>query len=133
MKKIFLLLLVVMSFASCTTTKKTTPSGSLNFQININMSDLEYIGDATGTSTQNYVLGIPLGGRKYKVGTINQTFNLGKLKSRGLNNAMYDALKSRPDADFVLPISYERVKNQMFMGSKVTLTIKTKVFKIKAK
>jgi hypothetical protein len=133
MKKIFLLLLVVMSFASCTTTKKATPSGSLNFQINVNMSDLEYIGEATGTSTQNYFLGIPLGGRKHKVGTINQNFVLGNMSSRGFNNAMYDALKSHPDADFVLPISFEKVKDQMFMGSKVTLTIKTKAFKIKTK
>jgi len=133
MKKIFLLLTVVMLFASCTTTKKATPTSPINFQINLDLNDLDFIGEATGTSTQNYVLGIPIGGRKYKSGTTNTGFGSGILSGRGFNNAMYDALKSYPDADFVLPISYEKVRDQMFMGSKVTLIIKTKAFKIKKK
>ena len=133
MKKILLLLAVVMLIASCTTTKKATPTSPVNFQVNLNLNDLDYIGEATGTSTQNYVLGIPIGGRKYKAGVTNSNFGLGTMSGRGFNNAMYDALKSVPDADFVLPISYEKVKDQMFMGSKVTLIIKTKAFKIKKK
>ena len=77
MKKIFLLLTVVMLFASCTTTKKATPTSPINFQINLDLNDLDFIGEATGTSTQNYVLGIPIGGRKYKSGTTNTGFGSG--------------------------------------------------------
>jgi hypothetical protein len=132
MKKIFFLLAVIL-LASCTTTRKSTPTTSMNFQINLNIDNLVYIGDATGTSTQNYVLGIPIGGRKYKAGVSNQFNLISMLHMRSYNNAMYDALMSKPDADFILPISYEETTVQMFLGSKVTLTLKTKAFKIKTK
>ncbi|HNW90409.1 MAG TPA: hypothetical protein PKN48_12150 [Bacteroidales bacterium] len=135
MKKIFLLLAVLsLALTSCTTIKKGTPVTPMSLQINLNMDDLEYIGEATGTSTQNYVLGIPYGGRKYKTAVAKfSSINLQSLWNRGFNNAMYDALQSKPDADFVLPISFEETKDQAFLGSKRTLIVKTKAFKIKTK
>ncbi|HOV11893.1 MAG TPA: hypothetical protein PLT47_01495 [Bacteroidales bacterium] len=133
MKKIFLLL-AILSLASCTTIKKGTPVTPMNLQVNLNMDDLQYIGEATGTSTQNYLLGIPYGGRKHRTAVAKiSSLNISGLWNRGFNNAMYDALKSQPDADFVIPISFEETRDQMFLGSKRTLVIKTKAFKIKTK
>ncbi|MFA6924211.1 MAG: DUF6567 family protein [Bacteroidales bacterium] len=137
MKKlnIIAIIIVVLMATSCSITKKGVPSAPISVQINLSMENLEYLGDATGTSTQSYFIGIPLGGRKYKVGTAipQGSLAISIPQSRGMNNAMYDALISKPNADFVLPISYEINKQQMFLGSKTTLTIKTKAFRIKTK
>ena len=54
-------------------------------------------------------------------------------QSRGLNNAMYDALSQMPDADFVLPISYDTQVDQQFLGRREHLTIRCKAYKIKNK
>lgn len=135
MKKVFLLLAVIsLALASCTTINKGTPVVPMNLQINISMDDLEYIGEATGTSVQNYVLGMPIGGRKNKTAVSKiSSINISSIWNRGFNNAMYNALQSKPDADFIIPISYEETKDQMFLGSKRTLIVKTKAFKIKTK
>ena len=49
-----------------------------------------------------------------------------------VNNALYDALQTQPDADFVLPVSVETVKDVMFLGNKTTYTVRAKAYKIKA-
>ena len=136
MKKLLNILmafLVLFLIASCTITKKGVPSVPMDVHINLDMSNLEYLGEVTGTSTQAYFLGIPIGSRKFTSGVATGMFSSYIPQSRGMNNAMYDALTSKPDADFVLPISYETVRQQMFLGSKVKLTVKTKAFKIKTK
>jgi hypothetical protein len=132
---IILIFLVIILASSCTITRKGVPTVPMNFQINLDMTNLEYLGEVTGTSTQAYFLGIPLGGRKYTAGVSMPTgiFLPPIPHSRGMNNAMYDALLSKPDADFVLPVSYVTVRQQMFLGSKVKLTLKTKAFKLKTK
>jgi len=61
MKKIFLLFstfVVILLFASsCTMHNRTTMGAPLEARVNFTSSDLEYIGEVTGTSTQYYVLG----------------------------------------------------------------------------
>ncbi|HRD38442.1 MAG TPA: hypothetical protein PLC65_07410, partial [Bacteroidia bacterium] len=52
---------------------------------------------------------------------------------RAYNNALYDALKQKNDADFVLPLSSESTTNRAFLGKKVTLNVRAKAFKIKTK
>ena len=138
MKKIniLLILFVTVVFTSCTITKKGIPTANMNVQVNLDMNNLEYMGEATGTSTQAYLLGvIPLNGRKNTIGVA--TLQVAPLVSipqkRGVNNAMYDALKSVADADFILPVSFESTKQQMFLGCKITITVKAKAFKIKTK
>ncbi len=123
------------ALSSCTITKQSTPTAPVHVQVNLSMDNLEYIGEVSGTSTQSYVLSIPIGGRKYTAGVASSQsmLNLSMLQTRGMNNAMYDALKSKPDADFILPVSVESKKQQMFLGSRETITVKGKAFKIKTK
>lgn len=137
LKYFFILTVSVLLISSCTRRTASIPSAPLNAQVNFNMEDLEYIGEVTGTSTQSYLLGvIPVGGRRYHQGTIglgaaglNGTLSL----KRGMNNALYDALMSKPDADFILPVSYVSEANVMFLGRKEKVTIKGKAFKLKVK
>ena len=139
MKTIYYLIFVfagMVIFSSCTITRQSIPTAPVHVQINLNMDNLEYVGDVVGTSTQSYVLKIPIGGRKYTAGVAaaqSSFVNMSLIHSRGMNNAMFDAMKSKPDADFLMPVSIESKKQQMFLGCRETITIKGKAFKIKTK
>lgn len=118
-------------FTSCTQKFKSTPVAPVNVQVNVTMDDLEYVGEVTGTSTQSYLLGVlPIGGTRFQAGQVGGT--IGIPQSRGVNNALYQALLTQPDADFVLPVSVESTKNVMFLGNKTTYTVRAKAYKIKA-
>jgi len=138
MKKIislFPVLLMIIILGSCTVYKKSVPQAGVQAQVNINLNDLEYIKDVKGTATQSYVLGLPIGGTKYKSGVVaNYAGSLPSLPSvseRGVNTAMYNALQSASDADFILPLSMEIQSNRMFMGREDSIVVKAKAFKIK--
>lgn len=137
MKKSYLLVLLagmLMTISSCRTTQKAVAVAPINVQVNFSMDDLEYIGDVTGTSAQSYVMGIALGGRKYHSGVLlSQSFGVSLPQSRGYNNALYDALNQMPNADFVLPVSYDVTVDQMFMGRKENISLRCKAYRIKNK
>ena len=126
--------LLVVAFSSCTIHQKSIPSAAINAQVNLTMSDLEFVGEVTGTSFQSYVLFIPYGGRKYHFAATTPQGLLGPTNialSRGARNALYDALRQKPNADFVLPLSIETTRHQMFLGSKIEYTVRAKAFRIK--
>ena len=124
------------SLNSCTVRQRAVPLTPINAQVNFTMDDLEYIGDIVGTSEQSYALGvIAYGGRKYHSGVLLPQGGLGVIlpNNRGVNNALYDALQQRPDADMVLPVSFERETEQQFLGRRVNFTVRCKAYKIKNK
>ncbi|MBK6832267.1 MAG: hypothetical protein IPG92_16730 [Flavobacteriales bacterium] len=129
---ILLPLAVVLLFSSCTVYTKTIAGTSVETQIQFRMEDLEYIGDVSGTATQSFLFGaLPIGGRRFHVANVGG----GGLipNNRMINNALYDALMQREDADFVLPLSTSSVRDQMFLGNRTTLTVRAKAFRIKSK
>ncbi len=128
-----LALTVVMS--SCTTYRKAVPMTQVNAQILFDSDDLEFVGDITGQSEQSFFLFIPYGQRKYHAGTLVPQGGLGVQlpANRGYNNALYDALQQKPDADFVMPVSFETTTHQQFMGRRVLLKVRFKAYKIKTK
>lgn len=132
---LMLLALIVMVATSCTVRQKATPVSPILTQVNFNMNDLEYVGDVVGKTTQSYFLIIPYGGRRYTRGILSSSGlgggQPGILATRGWNNALYDALMSKPDADFVLPVSYETTVDRMFLGRQETLTVRAKAYRIK--
>jgi hypothetical protein len=128
--------LMVILASSCTTYQKAVPMTPVNAQIIINFDDLEYMGDVTGTSEQSYLLNtIPYGGRKYRQGVLLSQSGLGIQlpNDRGTSNAIYDALQQKPDADFVMPVSYETINHRQFLGRREVLTVRFKMYKIKSK
>lgn len=129
---ILLPLAVVLLLSSCTIYSKSIAGTSVETQVQFRMEDLEYIGDVSGTATQSFLLGIiPIGSRRFHVANIG---NGGVLpNNRMFNNALYDALMQREDADFVLPLSTSSVRDQMFLGNRTTLTVRAKAFRIKSK
>jgi hypothetical protein len=128
--------LMVMLASSCTMYQKAVPITPIYAQIIIDMDDLEYIGDVTGTAEQSYILRvIPVGGRKYRQGILLPQGGLGIQlpQSRGSANAIYDALQQKPDADVVLPVSFETTTYYQFLGRREVLTVRFKAYRIKSK
>lgn len=131
---IFLGLIFMSSCSSSRRVGRSIPASTLNTQVNLSMEDLDYIGEVKGTSTQTYLLGLPIGGRRQYFGQIaigSAGFNHVNFQSRGMSNALYDALNSRQDIDFVLPIAYDFEVHRMFLGRKVKINLRAKAFKIK--
>ena len=88
----------------------------------------------SGTATQTTLLGvIPIGGRRFHVASIGGGGLVPVPQGRLFNNALYDALMQRENADFVLPLSSSSVQDGMFLGNKTTLTVRAKAFRIKSK
>ncbi len=138
MKKLTYTLLAFIAVAtlatSCTGYKRTVPVTPMIAQVNFDMDDLQYIGEAIGTANQSYVLGLPIGGRKYhSAAMVSQLgIGLGNIipNNRGYNNALYDALMKMPDADFVLPVSVNVTTDHQFLGRRDNLTIRFKAYRI---
>jgi len=124
---------ILLFASSCTMRNKTISGAQLEARVNFQSSDLEYVGEVNGTATQYYILGIPYGGRRYHTASTAGSLINTQAFDRAYNNALYDALNQKPDADFVLPLSSESTTNQAFLGRKVTLNIRAKAFKIKTK
>lgn len=133
--KLFLPLAIIILLSSCTVYKSSLPQAGVQAQVNIEMSDLEYVKDATGAATQSYLIGLPIGGTKYKRGFVSNSagdlLRLPSVGERGVNSAMFDALMSVPNADFVLPVSMEVVSNKMFLGREDSIIVRVKAFRLK--
>jgi len=126
---------VMMLAASCTFHRKSVPLTPINAQVNFTMEDLEYLGDVIGQTEQSYVLFIPYGGRKYYSASLVPQAGLGIAipNNRGYNNALYDALQQKPDADLVLPVSFDQTTHQQFLGRRDVLKVRFKAYRIKSK
>jgi hypothetical protein len=138
-------ILAAMAFSSCNEgvlsigrqNNRITPVSPINTIVNLQSDDLEYVGEVSGTSEQNYLFGaIAIGGRLNHYVVVNQTgselLSLVPVR-RGVRNAVYDALSKKPDADFIIPISYEITIDRMFLGRKEKVNARVKVFRFKTK
>ncbi|MBK8847238.1 MAG: hypothetical protein IPO27_12120 [Bacteroidetes bacterium] len=132
--KIILGILTMAFITSCTINRSARLSAPVNVQVIVNYDNLDYVGEVTGTASQNFVLGLPIGGKRWRYVNTAVAGSTGFLpNNRGVNNALYDALSQKPDADFVIPFNVDEKRNLMFLGSKRTYTVKAKAFKLKAK
>ncbi len=130
--QIIVLFFVVVLAASCTTRRSAITTAPVNMQLNVTTSDMEYVGEVNGTASQNFVLGLPIGGRRYYAATVGFAGQVLPNTDRGLRNALYDALQKKPDADFVIPFAVDEEVNRMFLGSKRTYKVRAKAFKLKS-
>lgn len=124
---------VVVIISSCAVNKVNVTSAPLQSQINFEMSDLEFVKEVEGTAVQSYFVGLPIGGEnKYKkINTSQNYWNVVNGKNRGVNNALYNALKDSKDIDFVLPVSMEIESDRMFLGRQDSVIVRLKAFKLK--
>jgi hypothetical protein len=111
------------------------PSAGLNVQLNLSLNDMVYIADTVIKVKQSYLLGLPYGGERYKIGHLVLQDNIPSYikRNRAFNRAIFEALNSYPDADFVLPVNYKIEKHILFLGREEELTLKVKMLKIPSK
>jgi hypothetical protein len=131
LKYILSVFAILMMMGSCTVYHTSVPQANVQTQLNVEMGDLEYIRDVTGTATQPFVLGLPYGGTKYRRATVSNLSGVINIRNRGYNAALFNALESVPDADFVLPVSVEIISDRMFLGREDNITVRVKAFKLK--
>lgn len=134
MRAIFFVSMLVL-FTSCFMQKSVAPSASLNVQLNLSYNDMEYIADTVIKVKQSYVLGLPYGGKRYKIGQLIMQDNFPHYikRSRSFNRALFEVLNAYPDADFVLPVNYRVDKHIMFLGREEELILKLKLLKMPSK
>jgi len=124
----------MLVLGSCTVYKSSVPQAGVQARLNVDMNDLQYIKDVSGTANQSYFMGLPIGGDKYKRGMVTNNpgglQDLSRLRERGVSSAMYNALQSAPDADFVLPLSLEVISRKMFLGREDSIVVRAKAFKL---
>lgn len=134
-KIIFTIAIALFFLSSCTVQRTSVPQSNVSAQVNISMSDLDYIKDITATTTQSYVLGLPIGGEKYRSGVVSNVnggfISLPQIGTRGTNTALFNALKQVPDADFIMPVAVEVISNRMFLGRQDSVIVRAKAFKLK--
>ncbi|HEY8403570.1 MAG TPA: hypothetical protein VIK71_03065 [Flavobacteriales bacterium] len=129
------LVAVTLLASSCTSYKHSVPVAPMFAQVNFSIEDLEFIGEAVGTAEQSYVIGLPIGGRKYHTAATSQLNGGLNIipNDRGYNNALYDAMMKFPNADFVLPVSVNTTTSHQFLGRRETVTVRFKAYRIKNK
>jgi len=134
--KIILPILVAILFlGSCTIYKTSVPQSGVHTQINVNLNDMQYLKEVTGTAVQSYVVGIAYGGEKHKKAAVSNVSGslIGvNLNNRGYNNALYNALQKLPDADFIMPINMQVKSDRLFLGRQDSIIVRVKAFKLKA-
>lgn len=130
----FFAIVAALSLSSCTLQRMSIPVAPVNVQVNLNMDDLEYIGEIEGEAEQTYLLGVIAIGNRRNVDGILLSPNGSSIqlpKRRGLANAYYDAFTSRDDIDFIMPVSVQSTANIMFLGAKEKVKVRAKAFRIK--
>jgi hypothetical protein len=135
LKIILPILVAALLLGSCTIYKTTVPQANVHTQINVNLNDMQYLKEVTGSAVQSYVFGLPFGGEKYKavaVSNISGSIAGVNLKNRGYNNALYNAMQKLQDADFIMPINMEIKSDRMFLGRQDSIIVRVKAFKLKA-
>lgn len=115
--------------------QSAAPSASLNVQLNLSYNDMAFIADTIIKTKQSYVLGLPYGGERYKIGQLVLQDNFPRYikRNRAFNRAIFEALSAFPEADFVLPVSFKLEKHYMFLGREEELSLKVKLLKMKEK
>ena len=106
-----------------------SPNNS-NLRFNTDLNDLVFLGNITGTLTYSQYLGFIT---VYNNNSTKKTFLYanGFGLSSWSSRILYDNIGKYEDAELIMPIMVQENTQKMFLGSKVTVTIKAKVYKFK--
>lgn len=141
MKKIHYTLLSVMLLAlsSCGTLSKTNAFRPDDVQLNINMSDLIYLGQTEVSVSYRTYLGFirvidQVNKESYNSFDVQKTsFDkcMSGLLHGPIQKATYKAINDYPEATYFQPIYKTIHKNRLFLGNEVTTTAIIRAYKFK--
>lgn len=139
-KYILIAMTLTLGLASCSVSRYKSYAPSTT-QLNIQMDDLQYLGETSISVEYRNYLGIiskidKVNGELY-TGDEVQTFPI--FNNNGfadallpnLNKASYKILEEYPDADYFIVTYQKEEKHQLFLGSNVTSTAKVKAYSLK--
>ena len=112
-------------------------------RLNVTMDDYQYISTQEVSVSYKQYFGFlnifneinkqPVAVRNINIVNLYGNPNLPPVNSPHLLRALYAAMVSAPDADFVVPVSVVTEEQKMFGGSTIVKTLKVKLYKIKEK
>ena len=139
LRYIICMAVAAMGLASCSVTRYSAYSPSAT-QLNLQMDDLEYLGEVEITVEYRRYLGVftaidKINGQEYDRQEINNFPIYGNNLTSGLlpklQKASYLILKEYPTADYFIVTSQTSKKDQLFLGSHVTAKAKVKAYSLK--
>lgn len=144
MKQIIRLLffsLVAVAFSGCGTLTKSSASAPSTLQLNLSMSDLEYLGESNIEASYRTYLGFirvldKVNGADYdrtnpKITLLsNSNTNKGFLNGV-ISKAAYKVLEDYPEAEYFQPVFKTKIKDRLFLGTNSTIKAVIKVYKYK--
>lgn len=110
------------------------PHQSWNYSLWFQRSDMELVGTITDSLTYTTYFGLINSNKDYRVtkrvvypGTLAPTGIFGNYNTR----VLYKLYEQKPDADIIIPVKIITRKEKMFLGSRKTLTMVGKAYKLK--
>ena len=117
------------------------------YQLQFRTSDLELLGDLKGEITYSEYFGLFTTNNRSFVVIGNDSITTPAVQSlyygNGLNlnlpvgdqryvsRLLYELQKSKPEAEIIVPVFVVKESQNMFLGSRRTITVKAKAYKIK--
>jgi hypothetical protein len=139
MKKIVLavsLLFTLLFLVGCTATVSRIPGTRPTWlDMRLERADYSILATATGEASGERILLFPVGLKRYfgsASGWSIATFGDGTIISTVKSNAIYEALKKVPDADFMIEPRYEMSVEDYLFYAKVTIKVSGKAIKLKS-
>ena len=139
-KYILIAMTLTLGLASCSVSRYKSYAPSTT-QLNIQMDDLQYLGETSISVEYRNYLGfiskIDKVNGELSTGDEVQTFpifnNSGFADALlpNLTKASYKILEEYPDADYFIVTYQKEEKHQLFLGSNVTSTAKVKAYSLK--
>ncbi len=133
--------LTIFLLSSCGTLTKSKTYAPGQVQLNIDMADLEYLGETKIDVTYRTYLGFirvidSVNGEVYDQTNIQEAKLCSQIGSSLLtgpiNKATTKLIKKYPDATYFQPISQTKIKERLFLGSQVTVKALVKAYKFNA-
>lgn len=141
MKKLYFLFCIVCALAltSCGTTKNAKVFRPNNIQLNIALSELEYLGDCEISVSYDTYFGLfthidKVNGEPYNSlehTSADITPFTGIMSSGPVELAAYKVLQTYPTASYFLPICQTTTKTKLLFGSEKTVNVTVRAYSLK--
>lgn len=134
------LLLAIFTLSSCGTLTKSSAYAPGQVQLNIDMGDLEYLGESKIEVTYRTYLGFirvidSVNGEVYDQTNIKEARLYSQIGSSILsgpiNKATYKLINKYPEATYFQPVSQTKVVDRLFLGNQTSITALVKAYKFK--
>lgn len=135
----FLIMIGIVLMSSCGTVTKLSVFRPDDIRLNVDMGDLEYIGETEISVSYSTYLGFisitdKVNGEDYsyfekKIAKL--AYPVGRLFGGKLNKAAYKVLEDYPEATYFMPVCTKKEINRLFLGREVTRTAKIRAYKFK--